>query len=93
MPSLVRQTHVDETETLHELGQLHPKATVILGTALDFLALLTVVNHTGPLRTSVRPVAVPFALAVRVAYAHELHPIARHLSHLACIDDAVGMVG
>ena len=93
MPTPVRQTHVNETEPLYKLSQLHPKAAIIHSTALKFLTLLAAVNHAGPLRAGVRPLAVPFALAVWVAYAHELNALARHLSHLTGIHNAVSVVG
>ena len=93
MPAPVRQTHVDETKPLYKLGQLHPKAAIIHSTAHKFLTLLAVVNHTGPLRAGVRPLAIPFDLAVRVAYAHELNALARRLSHLTGIHNAVSVVG
>lgn len=76
MPSPVGQTHVDQAEALHKLGQLHPKAAVVHAAALDLLALLAAAYHAGPLRAGVRPLAVPFALAVRVADAQQLHAIA-----------------
>lgn len=93
MPAPVREAHVDQTEPLHKFGQFHPKAAVIHRTALELLALLAAADDAGPLRARVGPLAVPFALAVRVAYAQQLHLIPRHLGDFAGIHDAVSMVG
>ena len=76
MPSPVCQTDVHKTKTLNKLGQLHPKAAIIHSTALNLLALLTAVYDTSPLRACVGPLAVPFALTVRIADAQRLHAIA-----------------
>jgi hypothetical protein len=89
----VSQTDIHKTKALHKLGQLHPKTAIIHSTALNLLAFLAAVNDTGPLRACVGPLAIPFALTVRIAYAHKLHTIAGQLRHLTSIDNAVGVVG
>jgi hypothetical protein len=87
------QTHVNKTEALHKFSQLHPEAAVIQSAAFDILALLAAADHTCPLRTGVRPFAIPLSLAVGIANAQQLHAITGRLSHFTSIDDAVGVVG
>jgi len=72
----MRQAHINKAEALHELGELHPKAAVVHSTALNFLAFLAAADDAGPLGACVGPLAVPFALTVRIADAQQLHAIA-----------------
>ncbi len=87
------KANINKAEPLHKFGQFHPKAAIVYSTSLEFLALLTAADDAGPLRASVRPLSIPFALTVRVANAQQLHSIARCLCDFSGVYDAIGMVG